>query len=49
MKKIKKITQQQKTLARFILLFLKFICYLQTVLCVAPELPAAFYVLLEKN
>ena len=49
MKKIKKITQQQKTLANFIVLLLKFTCYLQTVLCVAPKLPAAFYVLLEKN
>ena len=46
---MKKITQQQKTLAGFIVLLLKFTCYLPTVLCVAPELPAAFYVLLEKN
>ena len=48
MKKIKKITKQQKTFARFIVLVLKFTCYLQTVPCVAPKLPAAFYVLLEK-
>ena len=47
--KKKKNTQQQKTFARFIVLLLKFTCYLQTVPCVVPELPAAFYVLPEKN
>ena len=31
------------------MLLLKFTCYLPTVLCVAPEPPAAFYVLLEKT
>ena len=49
MKKNKKNYTTTENIRRFILLFLKFICYLQTVLCVAPELPAAFYVLLEKN